>query len=217
MSEHRRLTILEHLQELRSRLLISLAALAMTTALSLAFAKPLMLLLVAPIGEGRLVALSPTETIIAFFRVSLISGVVLAMPVIVYQLVRFLLPALTDQERRYLMIFVPAAWVSFALGVGFAALVILPFAVRYLQGFLSDVIAQTWAVSPYLSFVTTFLLAMGLVFETPLAIFFLAKLGIVSPAFLRHYRRHAVVLIATASSPVCLRAFFAPGAGTHPR
>lgn len=99
-----------------------------------------------------------------------------------------------------MLLLIPAASVSFAVGVLFAALVLLPLAVRYLQGFLSDVVAQTWSLSSYISFVTTFLLAMGIVFETPLVVYFLARVGIVTPAFLAHYRRYAIVLLAVIAA-----------------
>ncbi|MBI2845540.1 MAG: twin-arginine translocase subunit TatC [Chloroflexi bacterium] len=196
------MSLLEHLSELRYRLILSLLALGAGTVISLVFAREIFQLLLLPVGGGTVIALNPTETIVVYFKVSILSGLVLAMPVILYQFIRFLAPGLTPREKRYLYLLVPAASLSFALGVVFAASVILPFAVNYLQGFLSDVVTQTWAISPYIDFVVTFLLAMGLVFETPLVIFFLAKIGIVTPAFLSHYRRHAIVLIAVIAAVI---------------
>ena len=196
------MTLLEHLGELRARVIRSILALAAATAVALLFTPQVFRLLRAPLGEGRLIAIGPTETIVAYFKIALLSGLVLAMPVITYQLFRFVSPGLTRQERRSLLLLIPAASISFAAGILFAALVLLPFAVGYLQGFLSDVVAQTWSLSPYISFVTTFLLAMGLVFETPLVIYFLARVGIVTPAFLSHYRRYAIVLLAVVAAVI---------------
>ncbi len=199
-TDEREMTLLEHLGELRTRIIRSIMALAVATLLALLIAPQVFRLLRVPVGEGRLIAIGPTETIVAYFKIALLSGLVLAMPVIVYQLFRFVSPGLTAKERRTLLLLVPAASISFATGVLFAALVLLPFAVRYLQGFLSDVVAQTWSLSPYISFVTTFLLGMGLVFETPLVVYFLARVGVVTPAFLSHYRRYAIVLLAVIAA-----------------
>jgi sec-independent protein translocase protein TatC len=118
------------------------------------------------------------------------------MPFIVYQLFCFVAPGLKPKEKRYLFIFAPIASLFFASGVAFASLVMLPFSIKYLQGFLSDIIKPLYSIGHYISFVTSLLLWVGLSFETPLLIFFLAKLGVVNPKMLRRSRRYVYLLIA---------------------
>lgn len=196
MTDEQGMSILEHLAELRTRLLRALIALALCTLLSFAFAKPLLRLLIAPMGDNPPVALTPTEAIGTFMKVALIAGVTLAMPVIVYQTMRFVAPGLTPQEKRYLFVIVPGATISFVIGAAFAYFVMLPAAVPFLQDFLSDIIRQQWAVGKYISFVTDLIFWVGVSFEAPLLIFFLAKLRIVSARMLWRNFRYAIIAIA---------------------
>jgi len=200
MAEERKLTLIEHLEELRDRLIKSAIALTITTLFSFVFAKQFLEILIAPMGETPPVSPSPTANIIVFTKVALISGVALAMPVLVYQLISFIAPGLTAQERRYLYLVLPGATVSFVVGVTFAYFVMLPAAIPFLEGFLSDIIKPSWFIDRYISFVTSLLFWVGLSFETPLLIFFLAKLGIVTPAVLSRYRRYAILIIAVIAA-----------------
>ncbi len=200
MAEQRQLTIIEHLEELRDRLIKSVIALTVTTTLSFAFTKQFLEILIAPMGETPPVSPSPTANIIIFTKVALISGVALAMPVLVYQLISFIAPGLTTQERRYLYLVLPGATVSFVIGVAFAYFVMLPAAIPFLKGFLSDIIKPNWFIDRYISFVTSLLFWVGLSFETPLLMFFLAKLGIVTPASLSRYRKYAILVIAVIAA-----------------
>jgi len=196
------LTIIEHLEELRSRLVKAGIALIIGTVLSLAFTRYLLQILIAPMGNQNPVALRPTESIIIYFKIALVSGVVIAMPVILYQLVAFIAPGLTKQERRYLYILLPAATLLFATGVVFASTVMLPFAVKYLKGFLADLIKPNYSIDYYISFVTTMLFWAGVIFETPLVIAFLARLGVVSPQFLTHNRKFAILIAAVIAAVI---------------
>ncbi|MCR4407516.1 MAG: twin-arginine translocase subunit TatC [Anaerolineae bacterium] len=196
MADEQEMTLFEHLAELRTRLLHAIIALALCTLLSFAFAKPLLRLLLAPMGDNPPVALTPTEAIGTFMKVALIGGVTLAMPVIVYQVMRFVAPGLTPQEKRYLFVIVPGATICFVLGAAFAYFIMLPAAVPFLQNFLSDIIRQQWAIGKYISFVTDLIFWVGLSFETPLLIFFLAKLRIVSARVLWRNLRYAIIAIA---------------------
>jgi len=202
MAEKRQLTIIEHLEELRGRLMKSAIALTVTTLFSFIFAKQFLQLLVAPMGETPPVSSSPTTTIVVFTKVALISGVALAMPVLVYQLISFIAPGLKPQEKRYLYFVLPGATISFVAGVAFAYFVMLPTAIPFLKGFLSDIIEPNWFIDRYISFVTSLLFWVGLSFETPLLIFFLAKLGIVTPAVLSRNRKYAVLVIAVLAAVI---------------
>ena len=196
MSENRPMTVLEHLVELRQRLIKAVLALLITTFVSLLFAPRFLTLLKAPMGDNLPVAIYPTEKIVVVFKIALIGGLVLAMPVIVYQLIRFLVPGLYPHERRYLYVIVPAASLLFASGVAFAHYVMLPAAIPFLLGFMGDIVRQQWTIEKYTSLVTGLLFWVGVIFETPLVIAFLAYLGVVSPGMLWKNFRYAIVVIA---------------------
>ena len=202
MAENKQFTIMEHLEELRDRLIKSAIAVTVTTLLSLVFAKQFLQLLIAPMGETPPVSSTPTTNIVVFTKVALISGVALAMPVLVYQLISFIAPGLTRQEKRYLYLIVPGATLSFVAGIAFAYFVMLPTAIPFLKGFLGDIVQPNWFVDKYISFITSLLFWVGLSFETPLLIFFLAKLGIVTPAALSRNRKYAVLVIAVISAVI---------------
>jgi len=202
MAENRQSTIIQHLEELRDRLIKSAIAVAVTTLLSFVFARQFLQLLIVPMGETPPVSSSPTTNIVVFTKVALISGVALAMPVLVYQLIGFLAPGLTGREKRYLYLILPGATLSFVAGIAFAYFVMLPTAIPFLKGFLGDIVQPNWFVDKYVSFITSLLLGVGLSFETPLLIFFLAKLGIVTPAVLSRNRKYAVLVIAVLSAVI---------------
>jgi sec-independent protein translocase protein TatC len=122
------------------------------------------------------------------------------MPVIVYQIGRFVTPGLTKHERRYLLLLVPGATLCFVAGVAFAYFIMLPTAIPFLQGFMSDIIQQNWAIGEYLSFVTSLLLWIGVAFELPLFVYFLAKLGILDAQTLIKTAKYAVIVIAVLAA-----------------
>jgi sec-independent protein translocase protein TatC len=202
MAEERQLTIIEHLEELRDRLIKMVIALTITTLISFVFSKKFLEILIAPMGGTLPVSASPTTTIVVFTKVALISGVALAMPVLVYQLISYIAPGLTREEKRYLFFVLPGATLSFVAGVAFAYFVMLPTAIPFLKGFLSDIVQPNWFIDRYVSFITSLLLWVGLSFETPLLMFFLAKLGIITPAALSRYRKYAIIVIAVIAAVV---------------
>jgi len=203
-SEAKKLTIIEHLEEVRSRLIISVIALLIATTFSFIFTGKLLEILLIPSGGIRPVFLKPTEMFITYFKVALIAGVGLAMPVIVYQLIRFIVPGLKAEEKRYLFFVVPGATFLFLLGVTFGFIVLLPFALKYLLTFGGDIASAFISISEYTSFVVTLLLWMGLAFETPMIIVFMAKLHVVTQKQLRSYWKFALVgafIIAAIITP----------------
>ena len=197
-----KMSILDHLGELRDRLIKSVVALLVGTVLSLAFTPRLLEFLIAPMGGKQPISLKPTESIIIYFKVALVAGAVLAMPVIIYQFLMFILPGLTKDEKKYLRVIVPGASLLFATGVAFATFVMLPFTIKYLQSFLADIIQPTYSIDYYISFVTTLMFWVGVIFETPLIIAFLARLGVISPKMLSSNRKYAIVLIAILAAVI---------------
>jgi sec-independent protein translocase protein TatC len=196
------MSIIEHLEELRERLIKSMAAIVVATFISLAFTRQFLKILIAPMGGAKPQILHPTEGIVMYFKVALIGGLILAMPVIVYQTARFVVPGLTDAERRYLIILIPGATFLFAAGVAFASFVMLPFALPFLQSFGSEFATPGYTLDYYISFVTTFVFWIGIIFETPLVIAFLARLGIVSPTQLARFRKYSIVVNAIIAAVV---------------
>jgi sec-independent protein translocase protein TatC len=191
--ENKKLTIIEHLEELRTRLIIAVLALLVATTLSFVFTGKLLEILLIPSGGIKPVFLKPTEMFITYFKVALIGGVALSMPVIVYQVIQFIVPGLKANEKRYMFFVVPGATFLFLLGITFGYLVLLPFALKYLLTFGGDIASAFISIGEYVSFVVTLLLWMGVAFELPMIIVFLAKLGVVSQKQLRGYWKYALV------------------------
>ena len=191
------MTILEHLDELRSRLLKAVLAIMVTTAVSAVGAQASIGFLAQPIGGlQNLQATEVTEPIGVYMRVALLGGVILAMPVIVYQLLMFIVPGLTSKEKRWIYLAVPFASLLFLAGVAFAYYVMLPSAIAFLISNVIPGIANRPKVSNYISFVTNLMFWIGVSFETPLLVFILAKLNIVTARMLARQWRVAVVVIA---------------------
>ena len=188
-----KLPIGSHLQELRSRLLKCVIVLGVTTVASFFFAKYIFYILEA-VAEGiDLIYIEMTEMISTYFHVSFACGLALALPFLIYQLVMFLRPALSATERKYLTFLLPGVVLSFAAGVVFGYFVLVPPAAKFLITFGSDIATPQIRVGNYVSLMVRLLFAIGLCFETPLLIFFLAKLHIVTPEKLSKYRKFAVL------------------------
>lgn len=194
--------LMEHLKELRKRLIRAFIALFFTTAISFVFARQVFVILLEPLGDVAVQALKPTESISNYMKVALLCGIILAMPFIVYQIARFLAPGLTKKERRYLYVLVPGATLCFLTGVAFAYFIMLPAALPFLGSFMADLIEQNWAIGEYLSFVTSLLFWIGVAFELPLFVYFLAKVGVIDAQTLSKNRKYAVIAIAFLSAVI---------------
>ncbi len=195
------MTLLEHLEELRDRLIRSFIAVIICTLIAAAFTKQILTLLIAPYGN-KLQVLGPTEGIAIYFRVALTAGLVLAMPFLLYQFLMFILPGLEPNEKRYVAIGVPVATLLFLIGVGFAWFIMIPAAIGFLSSWQTDIFLQVWQSQKYIPFVTSLVFWIGVAFETPLILFIMTKLGLVTPQFLIQQWRFAVVIIAIAAAMI---------------
>lgn len=195
------MTLLGHLEEMRDRLVKASITVFVTTFIAAAFTPQILELLIAPYGQ-KLQVLGPTEGIAIYFRVALLGGLVLAMPVLVYQLLMFILPGLEENEKRYVFWGVPAATILFLIGVAFAWFVLLPAAIGFLSSWQTDVFLQVWQSQKYIPFVTSIVFWIGIAFETPLIIFIMAKLNLVTPGFLIKQWRFAIIIIAIAAAMI---------------
>lgn len=205
--EELQMTLVEHLDELRSRLVKSAMGVAICTAVAFIFTPWLFerMIAMAPETVKTLYFREPAEGFLTYFSVALMAGIGLSSPVIGYQILQFVLPALTRREKRLLWFFLPLVLVFFILGVSFGYFVTVPFALKYLLTFtIGGIIQPLIDVGAYISFITTFLLWMGLAFELPVIIFFLSKIGLVNVKRLTNYRKYAILaafVIAAVITP----------------
>ncbi len=195
------MTIWQHINELRKRLLYALIFLAIGVAVSYYFSDTLLELLAKPIGgfEG-LQSIEVTENLSVFMRVTLLGGFVISLPFILIELFLFVLPALKKNERRWIVIAVPLTLVFFILGAVFTYLVMLPAAIPFLTEFKGPEVEPKW--KDYVDFVTSLIFWIGLSFETPLMMFILAKIGLVKAKMLAKQWRFAVVIIAVIAAVI---------------
>jgi sec-independent protein translocase protein TatC len=205
--EGAQLTILGHLNELRIRLTRVAVGVLIATIISFAFAERLFTFLLQPYVAGgttggELITIRPTEGLETFFKVSLLSGAILAMPIILYEFWRFIEPGLTRNERRYIYVFIPSALLLFALGILFAWFVLAPAAITFLANFMPEIFDANWTSQEYISFITRLLFWIGLSFEMPIIIYFIARVGLVTAAGLRQQWRVAIVVIAVLAAVI---------------
>src|SRR5215210_1620608 len=197
---------LDHLEELRSRILRSLAAVVLGCGLGLWLVQQFQLvtLLKEPIApyltDGKLVVTSPTEPVMIVLKLGLLVGLVLASPVILWQTWAFLAPALYRREKRALVPSLFVGLILFLTGAALAYRFVVPQALRVLFSFQSEAIAPFITYDAYFSFVLQVTLALGLSFELPLVIIILSWLGVVGPAELNQFRRYAIVLAFIAGA-----------------
>jgi sec-independent protein translocase protein TatC len=205
-----KMTIWEHLQELRSRLLRSFIAVFVTTICAWMFRKEILAWLLRPYEKAwvlqmpneplKLQTLSPGDPFVAYLQLSLVAGIILAIPIIFYQLWAFVSPGLYAKEKRYIIPFVLFSTVLFLSGVAFAYYVAFPFTFKYFFSLLGEItdrgtmLTQIPTFEYYLDFSTRMLLSFGAVFELPLFISFLAMAGIVTPRQLLRFGRWAIIL-----------------------
>jgi sec-independent protein translocase protein TatC len=191
------MSLLEHLEELRRRIIVIALAVLATSVAGFFLAEPIIVLLRAPLpAQGaELIQFSVTEAFGVQMQLALTTGFALAMPVILYEIWAFVAPGLTRSERRLIWPLLGAAIVLFAAGLALGYLLI-PVAINFLLGFSLPDVQPLLGLSEYVGFITTFLLAFGLALEFPVVMYLLARLGILSYAFLSRRRRYAILVIA---------------------
>lgn len=197
MAEEGKQSFVEHLSEFRRRLIICIIAVAVTSIMAYSFSSSVLAFLLAPTKEflKHLIFLKPTEAFFVTLKVSVLTGVVVASPVVLYQFWAFIAPGLQREEKK---LFLPLIFFSpllFLLGVCLAFKVAFPLGLKFLLQFQTPSLQPLFSISNYISFITFFVLGFGLVFELPVVTMVLTKLGLVSPRLLRTKRKHAVVIL----------------------
>lgn len=194
-SNEKRLSFLGHLAELRKRLIKSVIAVVITSILSFIFAEQIFDILISPAPQDiNLIYIEMTEMIGTYMRVCLVSGIILAMPYLTYQLIMFVSPALTRKEKRYVYLILPWIALMFAAGVAFAYFILIPRITEFLLTWPPGIATPQPRIGNYINVVTRLLLAVGLVFEMPVLTTFLSRLGIIKPKWLADKRRAAIIL-----------------------
>lgn len=197
-----RMPLMSHLVELRSRIIKAVVAVAVGSVIGFIFYRDILEVLARPY-EGAtdqpLAFFQPTEPFSLALRVALFAGTILASPVIIYQIWRFIGPALTKREKRYVYPLTGVIAVLFGAGVTLGYFT-LPLALRVLFSFAGDLLQETVGVNFYFSFAMRFILAFGIAFQFPVFLFSAAALGLVSSKALRRQRRWAVVFVVIAAA-----------------
>ena len=190
----------QHLVELRRRLVWSALAVVVCSGAAFAFHEEILKLLMEPaqqfsdIPNQKPVFTDLTEFIGIAMKVSLIVGFAAALPFVLFQAVMFVAPGLTPSERRYLYILMPVSVIVFVLGAAFGYRILFPPAIKFLQSFGSDIATPLIRIGSYVNLMLSLLFWMGLIFEIPVVLFFLARIGVVTSDWLARKRRYAIVL-----------------------
>ena len=190
---------LSHLEELRKRLVICAIGVGAGFVIAYIFSERLFQLLVAPLKavmpEGdQLIFTNLPEMFFAYIKVAFIAGIMAAAPLIFYQLWMFIAPGLYRKEKKMAIPFVISSTILFVGGALFGYFVVFPFGFKFFIGFSNDYVKALPSVKQYFSFSMKLLFAFGAVFELPVIIFFLSKMGVVTPQFLRQKRKYAILL-----------------------
>ncbi len=192
------MSFLDHLEELRWRLIYSLIGIVVGTIIAWIFIDFLMdsiLLLPAKHANFKLQNLRPFGQLFLYFQVAIIVGLILSIPNVFYHLWKFISPALKENEKKYVTSIVLFTTFCFLSGVAFAYFVMLPLTLKFAAQFGSSAIENNFSIDEYFSIVLSVILGAGLVFELPMLSFFLSKIGILKPSYMRKYRRHALIVI----------------------
>ncbi len=190
---------LDHLEELRWKIIRSLIAIVVGTIIGLIFAKPILDLLIWPTTKVQhplnLQVLKVQGMFMVTLEVGFFSGLLIVLPYILYEVWSFVAPGLFQSEKKYIPRVIFSATFLFFLGVFFAYYVLLPFAINFFVGLAPASIKANIAIDFYIGFVIRIMFLFGVVFELPMMSYFLSKMGFLTPHFMRKYRRHAIVII----------------------
>jgi sec-independent protein translocase protein TatC len=200
MNESEKQPFLSHLEELRQRLIYCALAIGLGFVIAYIFSEDLFKILIAPLkeqlpGEDRLIFTNLPEMFLTYIKTALIGGVLLSSPIIFYQLWMFIAPGLYQKEKQYVIPFVIFSSLLFVGGGLFGYFIVFPFGFRFFLGFANDYVQALPSVQQYFSFSIKLIFAFGLVFELPVIIFFLSRIGLVTAGFLRKQRKYAILII----------------------
>jgi sec-independent protein translocase protein TatC len=200
-------SFISHLEELRKRLIICIAAIAVGFTICCFFDQQLIDILTQPLKDAlppgtHLIFTGVSEAFFAYLKVSFFAGIILACPVILYEIWCFIAPGLYNKEKKYVFPFVLFSTILFVSGVLFAYYVVLPITYKFFMSYTTDTIKPFPSLREYLSFSSKMLLAFGVTFELPIFILFLSKIGLLSLRTLTAYRKYAILIIFIVAAVV---------------
>jgi sec-independent protein translocase protein TatC len=200
----KKMSLMDHLLELRNRLMVAAGAVLVTTIVAFVFANQLFEILKYPAGNTQFVFTEVPSMIGIYMQVCLMAGIIVAMPVIVYEFIMFVSPGLTSKEKKYVYLIIPWIFLMFLVGVAFGYFVFLPKAINFLTTFATNIATPMITIDSYVSFLTKMLLVLGLVFEAPVISTFLARLGIITYKWLAKQWKISIIgafVIAAVITP----------------
>ena len=201
---HQSMPFLDHLEELRWRLVKSLISVLIGAIITFFFIDPLIEFLIRPTKNLEfpmdLQVLKVQGMFMIKWGIALVGGIVLAIPVLTFQIWQFISPGLYMNERKYVAPLIIFTYLSFLIGLTFAYTVIIPFSLDFFTSVGMDKIENNFSINYYFNFITWLMMGSGLIFELPVLVFILSIFGLLTPAFMSHYRRHALVVILVISA-----------------
>jgi len=184
---------LDHIEELRWRLIKSIIAIALSGIIAFIFADKLYSLITMPLGDTKLHFTEVTGSFYAYLKLAFFGGIIVAAPYVFHQLWSFIAPGLYDQEKQTVMPMVFFSFVLFLIGASFCFVVVLPIALKFLLGYGEGILTPIITVSSYISFAGLMIVAFGMAFELPVVGYFLGKIGLITPPLLNRIRPYAIV------------------------
>ena len=192
MDEAGSMSLIDHLGELRGRIIVALVAMIIGTVVSYYYVDDIIQILIAP--AGKLYYTKPTEAFFTYMKISIISGLIVSSPVWFYQIWAFIIPALSKGEKKVTFLIVPSAISLFIIGVLFSYYLVLPTAIEFFIGFGTDGLQPLFSIGQYIDFVVGFIIPFGITFELPLIIVALGALGILSSQRVMSFRKMFILL-----------------------
>jgi len=202
MNNNSDMAFIDHLEELRWRILKSLGSILVMAILTFNFADYLVYIITAP-ADNRgigLQTLTPQGMFILKWNLAIIGGFILSIPVITIQIWKFVSPGLYNRERKILLPLILTVFLCFILGAIFAYMVILPFSLNFFASMVTENVQNNFSINYYFSFVLALIIGSGLIFEMPIASFLFSSIGIITPSFLRRFRREAIMITVILSA-----------------
>ena len=198
------MSFLEHLEELRWRLIKSIIAILFGGSFCFLFIDEILQSLIAPIRNlsnmPDLQVLKVQGMFMIKWGVALLGGIVVAIPVLTYQIAKFIGPGLYKDEKKVMVPLVFFSYMAFLAGIVFAYYVLIPYSLEFFTSMGMMEVKNNFSINYYFSFISMLLLGSGVIFELPIVVFILSAIGLLTPAFMRHYRRHAIVVILVLSA-----------------
>lgn len=196
------MSLVGHLDELRKRIIFIAAVIFVAAIISFTFVNDILVFLTAPADDMSLIYTTPAEAFMAQIRLAFTAGAVLTLPITFYQVLAFIMPALRRVEKRTIVPLLIFMNLLFFVGMAFSYYVVFPYALKFFMGFETETLLPLFTVSRYISFVVSFLIAFGAVFQVPVVFWFLGRMGLISSQFLRKKRKFAILIMAVLSSVI---------------